>query len=132
MRELTTSMLPFQSIAPGAYGAGTQEGASVDRTGFDEAMVLLGSGVTAATGTLDVKVQESDDDATWSDVPSAAFTQITPANDGQLYIGQLRLIGRKKFIRAHGTTATAQSAYGVWLFLGQPISLPASTPAWSA
>ena len=38
-----------------------------------------------AGGTVDVKLQHSDDGAAWSDVGSGAFTQVTESNDNAVY-----------------------------------------------
>ena len=52
------------------------------------AIVELSVGEILATGTLNVKVQESNDHATWEDYYS--FTQVIPANDNQTYKYEFR------------------------------------------
>lgn len=54
----------------------SNNGAAVSVGNWREAVVFLN--VTAATGTLDVKLQSSDDGGTtWYDLPNAAFAQKT-------------------------------------------------------
>ena len=65
-----------QSIAPGSHAIAndytTHVGAAVEVIGY-QAIVLLQCGTNGATGTVDVKVQDSDDNVTWTDW-STAFT----------------------------------------------------------
>src|SRR4051812_45058009 len=54
---------------------------------------------SATSPTLDVKVQECDDAATWTDVTGLTLTQITAANSQRLAFGH----SAKKFVRLVGT-----------------------------
>lgn len=89
-----------QSIAPGVKAIQnnytTHVGASVEVLGY-QAVVNLISGTNGATGTVDVKIQESNDNATWNDWTGGAFTQITTANDNATY--EKEYTGAKKYIR---------------------------------
>lgn len=86
-----------------------------------EMLILLNTG-TFSTGSLDLKIQESDDNSTWNDITGAAFPQITSANDEKLYIGRIQIEHRKRYFRAHETLATAASDYGcVALVINHPI-----------
>lgn len=68
------------------FGADSRN-ASADGTGFDlegsngaegEAVVILDSEAGSGTNpTMDVKLQESDDNSAWSDISGATFTQVT-------------------------------------------------------
>ena len=93
---------------------GTTNGLSVDVLGYI-ATVELNVGTILATGTLDVKVQESNDDVTWVDWRS--FTQVTPANDNQTL--KIAYTGDSKFIRSVGTLTTAGGDYAVNIILNQ-------------
>ncbi len=70
-----------QSLVPDIYGVATHNGVSVDVLGY-MALVVLNSGENQPTGTVDVKIQESDDDAAWTDWATGAFIQVTV--DGML------------------------------------------------
>jgi len=61
------------------------------------AEVIFSSGTNEATGTVDTKIQESDDNATWTDWTGGAFTQVTTANDNTDYKKQYT--GTKSYIR---------------------------------
>jgi len=80
------------------HAAGTVNGAAIDRLGFEEALVVVNAGANGASGTVDIKVQESDTttDGDFVDVAGAAFTQITEASDNNVYVDRLNLVGRKR------------------------------------
>jgi len=71
-------------------------GAAVDVLG-KQAVVNLNAGTVGAGGTVDAKIQESDDGTTWTDVTSGAFTQVTAANDNA--VQEKAYTGTKQYIR---------------------------------
>ena len=103
--------LGSKTYAASLLGADSRN-ASANGTGFDlegsngaegEAIVILDSEAGSGTSpTLDVKLQESDDNSSWSDISGATFTQVT---DGGVGFQQITVntndIGR--YIRAVGT-----------------------------
>lgn len=88
-----------QSLIPDVYAIAdnytTHVGTGVDIFGYD-ALVILNSGTNGATGTVDVKIQESDDDVTYTDWDTA-FVQVTTANDNA--IQEIAYTGSKQYIR---------------------------------
>ena len=96
-----------QSIAPGAHviaAAYSLIGAAVEVLGHTAVMDLI-SGTNGATGIVDVKIQESDDDVTYTDWTGGAFAQITTANDNATY--EIAYTGVKRYIRTVVTVALA-------------------------
>ena len=91
--ELTQS-LSFASHA--VVVAYTHLGTGVDVLG-SEAEVLLHAGTNAAGATADTKIQESDDNITYTDWTGGAFTQVTAANDNADY--KLQYTGVKQYVR---------------------------------
>lgn len=94
-----------QSIAPGNHAiaaAYSLEGSGVDILGYS-VLVNLESGINGAGGTVDVKIQESDDNIIYTDWVGGAFTQITTANDNAIY--EKAYTGTKQYIRAVATVA---------------------------
>lgn len=101
-----------QSIAPGAHVAAAAYslvGAAVEVLGHT-AVVNLISGTNGATGTVDVKIQESDDDVTYTDWAGGGFTQVTTANDNATY--EIAYTGVKRYIRTVATVALATCDFG--------------------
>jgi uncharacterized phiE125 gp8 family phage protein len=88
-----------QSIAPGLHVVTvgyTLLGTGVDVLGYS-AIVDFESGTNQAAGTVDIKIQESDDNITYTDWTGGAFTQVTVANDNATY--EKAYTGTKRYIR---------------------------------
>jgi len=75
-----------------------------------EAEVLVHHGTNGATGTVDTKIQESDDGTTWTDFTGGAFTQVTTANDNTDYKKQYT--GTKRYIRTASKVLLAACEFG--------------------
>jgi uncharacterized phiE125 gp8 family phage protein len=88
------SLIPDQYVVADNYT--THVGTGIEVIGYD-ALVILNSGTNGATGTVDIKIQESDDDVTYTDWPTGAFTQVTTANDNA--IQEKAYTGTKRYIR---------------------------------
>lgn len=104
-------MTTVQSIVPGSHVVAADyslEGASGDVSGL-RALVNLNAGTCGSGGSVDVKVQESDDDLNWTDWSS--FAQVTEANDNAVY--EKEYTGSKQYIRAVATVATASCEFSV-------------------
>ncbi len=107
------SLTPQQSIVPGDHAVAASyslEGTGIDVSG-SLVLVVLDSGTNGSSGTVDVKIQESDDDSTYTDVSSGAFTQVTEANDNA--IQEKEYTGSSQWVRVVATVGTATCAFGV-------------------
>lgn len=76
-----------------------------------ESVVFFNSGTNAATGTVDVKIQHSDDNVTYTDWIGGAFTQVTTANDNAIY--EKAYTGGKRYIRCVAQVLLAACSFGV-------------------
>lgn len=102
-----------QSIAPGAHivaAAYSLVGTAIDVLGY-QAVVNLVSGTNGSSGKVDVKLQDSDDNVTFTDVASGAFTQVTEANDNATY--EKAYTGGRRYLRVVCTVTTATCSFGV-------------------
>jgi len=102
----------IQSIVPGAHviaAAYSLVGTGVEVLGYT-AVVILNSGTNLATGTVDVKIQDSDDNVTFSDWSTGAFTQVTTANDNA--IQEKAYTGTRRYIRTVANVALATCDFG--------------------
>jgi len=97
-----------QTITPGARAPGTVTGSSVEVLGYS-ATVSLNVGTILATGTLNAKIQHSNDEVTWTD--DVSYNQVTPANDNAVY--SLQYTGGKRYILVVAVVANAQADYSV-------------------
>ena len=106
--SISTDVKTQQHINPVSQAAATVNGTGVDTSGFNTAQFLINLGVIAAGQTVDAKVQESDDNSTWTNVTGAAIPQVPDTGDDTLRIIELRsLAGRKKFLRMELVVAGA-------------------------
>lgn len=84
-------------------------GESVEVLGYTS-LVVLQSGTNGATGTVDVKIQESDDNSTWTDWSSGAFTRVTTSNDNSTQ--EKAYTGTKQYIRTIAQVLVATCSFG--------------------
>lgn len=87
----------------------THVGTAVDVLG-KQAEVLMHHGTNGATGTVDTKIQESDDGITWTDWTGGAFTQVTTANDNADY--KKAYTGTKQYVRTTSKVLLAACEFG--------------------
>lgn len=121
--SLADDLASTQSIAPAEHAiaaAYSLEGAGVDVLN-SQTVVYLVSGTNGASGTVDVKLQESDDDVTYTDVTSGAFAQVTEANDNTTY--EKAYTGIKQYLRAVATVAAAACNFSVNIVTSSPLSI---------
>jgi uncharacterized phiE125 gp8 family phage protein len=89
-----------QSLVPDSYVVAdnytTHVGDGIDVLG-KTVVVTLNSGTNGTSGTVDAKIQESDDDSTYTDWSGGTFTQVTTANDNA--IQEKAYTGTKQYIR---------------------------------
>lgn len=82
-----------------------------------EAEVLLHCGTNGATGTNDTKIQESDDNVTFTDWTGGAFTQVTTANDNTDY--KKAYTGTKSYIRTASKVLLAACEFGTSILVNE-------------
>lgn len=102
-----------QSIAPGAHvvaAAYSLVGTGVDVLG-SRTVVVLEAGTNGAGATVDVKIQESDNNTLYTDWTGGAFAQVTTANDNATY--EKEYTGTKQYIRVVCTVAVDTCSFGV-------------------
>lgn len=103
----TISLVAAQAIAASANGAG------VDIKDYVGTMqILLDAGVaTGTTPTLDVKIQDSDDNTNFTDVTGKAFTQVTTVASRQQMVLDINAV--RRYIRAVSTLSGTTPVYPI-------------------
>ena len=103
-----------QSLAPDEYAVAanytTHVGTAIDVLGYT-AVVVLDAGATSGAGATNVKIQESDDNVTYTDWPTGAFTEVTTANDNA--IQEKAYTGTKRYIKVVAKVETQVCSFGV-------------------
>ena len=123
MRDLKNNLSEATSLAPAARTA-TANGTGVDLRGYDSAQVLFVVGAIT-DGTHTPKVQESDDDSTYTDV-AAADQDGTLANIAANTNQVVGYKGTKRYLRAVSTVsgATTGGVYSAVVIRGNPEHAP--------
>lgn len=99
------------SLKP-ATRTSSANGTGVDTLGYRDGMVVLEVGTVSGTSpTLDVKIQESDDNSSWSDVTGATFTQVTASDSSQVLRVKELNVARSRYIRAVATIAGTSPSF---------------------
>lgn len=119
----------FDEISTGAV----ENGEAIDMKGFESCVFAIHSCVPADTGTLAVKVQESDATASgWADVADRdligsesdlGFAAHATANDNR--VSKIGYIGSKRYVRLAFDTGTAAFALAAIAIMGHPHDRPA-------
>ena len=113
--DLVNMVVSGASFTPGAQTT-TANGTGVDlANGTESTNAVLNVGtVTGTTPTLNVKMQESDDNTTFLDIAGATFTQVTATTARQV----IRFLRGKRYCRCVATIAgtTPSFAMGLDLF----------------
>ncbi len=94
--------------AIGAVGAAQ---AAVDLTEVRRASAMVVADTGASATTLDIKLQESADASTWSDVTSGAFTQIAASASDVIKLMDIDCAKRKKYVRIYYTVGGGALGY---------------------
>jgi len=111
--SFATGVISTLSIKPGLQSIIANfglVGAYVDVLGYT-AMAVLQAGTFNTNGIVNVKLQESNDHVTFTDVSGGTFTQVTNANDEATY--NLAYTGKMRYIRAVATVAVATCNFSV-------------------
>jgi uncharacterized phiE125 gp8 family phage protein len=98
--SLSDNIDETQSISTGSHAIAnnytTHVGTGVSVLGY-KAVVVANYGTGTAGSVIDIKIQESDDNVTYTDVASGAFTQVTCA--GTASTQEKEYTGTKQYIR---------------------------------
>jgi hypothetical protein len=109
--------------------------ASVDRKGFDYAVIKLILGATDAALTV-CKLQESDDNSTWADISGLDYSIApnalpTATDDNHLFAFDVDLRARKRYLRPAITVGSGATGAFVCVIaeLHRPEQMPATAVA---
>ena len=103
-----------QSLVADSYSTGNHTGTGIDVTG-KSVLVEFEAG-DCSSGSVVVKVQESSDDSTYTDV--STFTTVNTDNDNTTYEYEYK--GTEPYVRAYATVSTAACDFSVSIITSAP------------
>ncbi len=116
MRDLSHNIGAVQALAPAVQSAAS-DGAAIDLLGFDSVAFVVNTGAIVSSGDFGVKIQESDDGATFADAPASVTDSMAPATLAAASVCKLGYRGFKRYVRLSltkaGGTSIAASAVAV-------------------
>jgi hypothetical protein len=123
-------------IHPQAVAAGTADTGGIDMAKFRRAIFVLNVGAFGASATVDMKLQESTDNSTFTDITGATITQLAAAGGNNrlatLEIRAGQLAAGKRYVRARVTVGTATTTLQCLALGGEAVDKPASANDVSA
>lgn len=110
LRDVKSSYVIAEGVAPQTIAAGVENSASVDHSKANSASFFVDIG--AITGTLDMKLQYSDDDSAWTDEDGlsgndTAIAQLTAVGSAQLNVVNPQGRYSRVVVTVGGTSAVA-------------------------
>lgn len=139
MRDLANNVKAVQSITP-VTATNSGDGAGVDLKGFESATIVVSTGIEgdtlSNTKKIDFKLQESDDDTTYTAVSSGIIDASANAdgifltlasNASTPQITVVGYVGGKRYVRVVGTltgTHTNGTPISATVVKGHPIHAP--------
>ncbi|MGY4313726.1 hypothetical protein [Bradyrhizobium sp. JR3.5] len=122
MRDITQNTGLAQSIAPSVLTA-TTNGSGIDTLNFESAALVVSVG--AVTGSFNVKLQDSPDNATFTDVPASLLVGSLPGTLVANTVVKQGYLGAQRYLRAVLTSAGGTSiAIAATIVLGNPKVAP--------
>jgi len=118
--DFADDLTAVQSIPPGAHGAIASyglTGTGVDVLGYN-ALAEFECATVGTNASVTIKLQDSDDNATWSDVTSGGFTRVTVSTDNATF--EKSYTGGKQYLRGTATVATAACDFAVTIIKKTP------------
>ncbi len=116
-KDLVNDFLWGRTLTPAARtSSGNGTGIDLADTG-PELYAILENGTTSGTSpTLDVKIQESDDNSTFSDISGATFTQLTAAGAERILVRNRT----KRYVRAVATIGGTSPSFACMVLICAP------------
>lgn len=124
MRDIVHNLGVVQSIAPADIAA-TTNGTAVDLKGYDSVAFVVTGGVRTASGAFTMKLQESDDNATFTDVDADHYQAPVSGNLAADSTAKVGYRGFQRYVRPVLTKGSGTSMFvGVIALLGGAVDKP--------
>lgn len=97
-RDLVSNVDVAQSVVPQVV-SGSVNGSGVDLRGYDSAFVEVASGAIVSSGNVTPKLQESDDNSTFTDVAAGDLQGTFPTALAASSVYRVGYAGAKRYVR---------------------------------
>ena len=108
MRDIVSNIGVSQAVAPAVLTA-TNTSAGIDLLGFNAAAVVINTGALVGAAVFVPKLQESDDNSTFTDVAAADLVGTFPASLAATSIYKVGYVGNKRYVRTVLTLSSGTS-----------------------
>jgi hypothetical protein len=131
--HLSERLAVVATIDPDAYAAGTYDSDAVDMSRFDRAMFVLSVGEMGISGTVDFKLQESDQPTgPFIDIVGKSVAQLSQTagdSDKQAIVEMTadELSEGRRYVRGRMTVGVAASDAALIALGGDPRNAPVTT-----
>ena len=125
MRDLENNIDYATSLAPAGNRTASANGTGVDLQGYEAAVALIAAG-TITDGTHTPKLQESDDNSSFTDVAAADLVGTTLVAITANSVQKISYVGAKRYIRVATTVSgtTTGGMYVAYVVRGNPARRP--------
>ncbi|MBB3289902.1 MULTISPECIES: hypothetical protein [unclassified Rhizobium] len=108
MRDIVHNIAARQAIAPAVQTAAA-DGVSIDTLGFNSLAFVFTTGAIAGAGDFGVKLMDSDDNATFTDVDDGELQGDIPSTLAAATTYKLGYLGFRRYVRPSVTKAGGTS-----------------------
>jgi hypothetical protein len=116
--------VPAAELDPVSQAAGAVTTGGVDMSRFQRVMFLLMVGSVGASGTVDAKLQDSNDNSTFADLsPGVSITQVTASN--KIVTVEIRADQCRRYVRLSVTVGTNAVLIAAVPLAGEAVYKPA-------
>jgi hypothetical protein len=127
--RMSTNFKVVPACVPSAGAVAAMTAVEVAGAGYDRAMFILSTGAVAATGVLNMKIQNSaTSGGALADISGAAIAEISTATAGsKIYIIDVPVSTTRTFMKIVGAVTTDTAANGVVCILYRGVNYPVDT-----
>ncbi|MDQ0417917.1 hypothetical protein J2Z48_002101 [Croceifilum oryzae] len=120
MHDVKSSIKLVEHIPAGSQSAGTVNGTTLDLQGFTNISFFISCGTVGANGTVQVKIQHSDNGSKWTDSRQIDTGDVVSLpQQSAVFSDRLHVVNPiHRYYRVVLTIGTAASIVGVMVVLG--------------
>jgi len=122
-KEILTYTKAMKQAPPLSRAAGTVNGASIDRRGYEKALVVILPGVLAGGDTLNVDVYDDSATAFPSETLYADIATVADTEDDKVLVAEIDLRNAEEWIRLKMVSAGAAAIWATMVVLYNPEGL---------